>query len=397
MARLIRKTHYERFEEQRERVAPVVNQALAENPTVEGLMFAVFNRYHSPRGPLAVDPLVPGATLEAAIRREIGRLGDDPSFKEVTDRLQGSLLHAAISRAFPGKQSEVSTAYMQQWQMWKFEKSGQKVYEVSPGLASRASKTELRGVTTDLLLAPSTMPYRSIYLLVPPEAGLEVENIDSGTHPVEGIYVTTDRMPDGTPGWRLMVVGVPKRNVFDDALFHFIIPLPPGLSLDEAIAREVGRAGSHGRDYFNAAELKCLEVMPALFRWAMNVVLYATSADARRTDVWNHDNAERLLENAKKHPKGPKRERAKEQLRAANLRRRVYLGAGIPVLADEGPASPGQGAHAKASLIVRTLVQGHWRNQAHGPAHALRKLIWISPFWRGPDDGEVSNPVHKVG
>ncbi len=30
-----------------------------------------------------------------------------------------------------------------------------------------------------------------------------------------------------------------------------------------------------------------------------------------------------------------------------------------------------------------TLVRGHWRNQVHGPGNALRKLLWIQPFYRG--------------
>ena len=32
---------------------------------------------------------------------------------------------------------------------------------------------------------------------------------------------------------------------------------------------------------------------------------------------------------------------------------------------------------------VTTLVRGHWRQQAHGPRHTLRRTTWIEPFWRG--------------
>jgi hypothetical protein len=32
---------------------------------------------------------------------------------------------------------------------------------------------------------------------------------------------------------------------------------------------------------------------------------------------------------------------------------------------------------------VTTLVRGHWRNQVHGPGNALRKIIWVQPFYRG--------------
>ncbi|MGM1063106.1 hypothetical protein [Saccharothrix sp. Mg75] len=35
---------------------------------------------------------------------------------------------------------------------------------------------------------------------------------------------------------------------------------------------------------------------------------------------------------------------------------------------------------------VRWLVRGHWRNQAHGPDRSLRRLVWINPQVRGPQD-----------
>jgi len=38
-------------------------------------------------------------------------------------------------------------------------------------------------------------------------------------------------------------------------------------------------------------------------------------------------------------------------------------------------------------LRSRFTVRGHFRNQAHGPGRALRKLRWIEPHWKGPRDG----------
>lgn len=35
------------------------------------------------------------------------------------------------------------------------------------------------------------------------------------------------------------------------------------------------------------------------------------------------------------------------------------------------------------------LVRGHWRNQAHGPHRALRKQLWIKPFWKGDESTRV--------
>lgn len=38
-------------------------------------------------------------------------------------------------------------------------------------------------------------------------------------------------------------------------------------------------------------------------------------------------------------------------------------------------------------LKHRHIVRGHYRNQAHGPARSLRTMKWISPYWKGPEEG----------
>jgi transcription elongation factor Elf1 len=40
-------------------------------------------------------------------------------------------------------------------------------------------------------------------------------------------------------------------------------------------------------------------------------------------------------------------------------------------------------------LTVQFVVRGHRRWQAHGPKHSQRKLIWINPFWKGPEEGRA--------
>lgn len=46
------------------------------------------------------------------------------------------------------------------------------------------------------------------------------------------------------------------------------------------------------------------------------------------------------------------------------------------------------------TLSYRFWVTGHWRWQAHGPEHSLRKRIWIDPYEKGPDFAER---VHEEG
>lgn len=47
-------------------------------------------------------------------------------------------------------------------------------------------------------------------------------------------------------------------------------------------------------------------------------------------------------------------------------------------------------------LEKRFIVRGHYRNQAHGTQRALRKRIWIQPYWKGPEWSERMNRPYKI-
>lgn len=49
------------------------------------------------------------------------------------------------------------------------------------------------------------------------------------------------------------------------------------------------------------------------------------------------------------------------------------------------------------TLTKRFLVRGHWRQQAYGEGFQKHKLIFIAPFWKGPEDGELIEKVYTVG
>lgn len=56
-----------------------------------------------------------------------------------------------------------------------------------------------------------------------------------------------------------------------------------------------------------------------------------------------------------------------------------------------------RGGHGGHAPKVQFLVRGHWRQQAHGPARAQRKTIWIEPHWKGPEEARVLLRSHKLG
>lgn len=53
--------------------------------------------------------------------------------------------------------------------------------------------------------------------------------------------------------------------------------------------------------------------------------------------------------------------------------------------------------HASSAPSIRSIVRGHFRNQAHGKARAERKRIYVKPFWRGPGEPTTSPREYKVG
>lgn len=64
---------------------------------------------------------------------------------------------------------------------------------------------------------------------------------------------------------------------------------------------------------------------------------------------------------------------------------------GSPVYVDVRPAlAEYLSGRKSASPSVQFLVRGHWRNQAYGEQRLLRKLLWIEPFWKGPDGAVIT-------
>lgn len=55
-----------------------------------------------------------------------------------------------------------------------------------------------------------------------------------------------------------------------------------------------------------------------------------------------------------------------------------------------------QDPRKRATPAVQILVRGHWKMQAYGPQHSLRKPIHIEPYWRGPEDAPILVHDHEI-
>lgn len=91
----------------------------------------------------------------------------------------------------------------------------------------------------------------------------------------------------------------------------------------------------------------------------------------------------------RKDPVNVRRHARPRDVTVVNLRR---------AMTQNGDAGPDIGATdaERRSYSRRWVVSGHFRNQAHGPGHSLRKLIWIPPYIKGPDDVPIGKTVYRA-
>jgi len=289
--------------------------------------------------------------------------------------------------------AQLHTVGHMQYHVAAHRMTGKKTYDVQPGLAERLKNTELRGLTADDL----HLPFPSIYLVVPPEAELQIYNTESDWHKVVGIYITEDVDAKGYRCWRFLVCGEPKpREVMgvkddNDALIFFHVPLPVGSPLTEAVAKaqeecdeDVKRDSKWAK---NAANFMKND-WPHIFRWAMNVVLYISMEGAESEDVIANEEARHIVEQMKGLPNGSgKKNKLGGRLSKMQQCQRIILGKSVTV------------QKGGWSLTVRVLVSGHWRNQPFGPGRMYRRIQWIEPYWKGEEHegcDEVPEPSTAV-
>jgi hypothetical protein len=76
---------------------------------------------------------------------------------------------------------------------------------------------------------------------------------------------------------------------------------------------------------------------------------------------------------------------------------RVYR-VGKPIELDVRPAIQDyiNGKRHGASPTVQFVVRGHWRNQACGLKLSQRKIMWIKPYWKGPEDAPINVRSHVL-
>jgi len=285
-----------------------------------------------------------------------------------------------------GTQEDLNTTTQMHYQQASFILAGKKVYEVALGLALELIDTELRGIKTDEL----RLPFESVYIHLPKGAGMQIPNADTGYHGMEGIYITEDREENGNRMWRFLLCGEPKPLVVDgvewdnDALLHWKMELPDGITLDEAVNRcEVEMEQQTESEGFKAFIPDFRET----FRFTMNTILYATMPDADVQTLITDPDARKLFARIKKMPKGKKRAKLSERLKTMNTDTRIVLGREVTIDRTALDArKPGNAGAKGRKMHVQFRRCGHWRNQRYGSMSVPLEdrpynRIRIKPTW----------------
>lgn len=286
------------------------------------------------------------------------------------------------------------------YHMLNFDAHGRHAYKVSDGLAMKLALTELRGLKCEDL----RLPYKALYLEIPGFLGFKIKNAITGWHEVEGIYVSEDNNDsgqgegtvaqpvDGGRSWRVCVTAKENENKIsdnDDAMVYFTIPLVEGWSLDASLANLAARVYKNQKEdpgLYGVAE-ETIENWIAVFRWTLNVMLYATTPDGEHETVRDNAEAEAIWRRVQKLPKGPKREGLVGRYKQLDPRLRTLLGRSVKVTPNLRTMFEQRGKGSGNGAFVRTYVAGHWQRYAVGPGRKERRWQFVEPYWRGPEDG----------
>lgn len=258
-----------------------------------------------------------------------------------------------------------------------------RTYEVSNGIAEMLLNTKL-DIDTDLLKSP----FREI-ILMPPPGLLQVYNRYTGWHDVYTIYVHLDERSPIDKMLRVLVVGKANEkstNPYDDAAFFFKVDFKEGNVFDnlDTYMKEWEKDPLH--DTYSTEN--DTEVMPRIFQFVLNVLLYLTSQDAdiRHKDSQYQDMAKRIkgLKSAGKIRK------LQQRMEKEPVERRYVVGSSVHLSTEERTLYQGV---AKGRL--KWAVGGHWRKQWYGKrGEQYQKPKWIRPYFKG---SELADLIRSVG
>lgn len=219
---------------------------------------------------------------------------------------------------------------------------------------------------------------------------LHLPNHLSGEHILEGAYVEVGTREEVGRGLYVLLTASPlgKRNALDDATHAVFLPLEKHMSLQQAIHWSFDKGNENAREHglitppvdTLAPALECLNFLA-------KTLLYIGLPEARRSVHPDRTQWQKSHSALKSTAKRSKAERKGRQLVD-------YILISAPTSQQEEP----RGMDDTRKGPKPHWRRGHYRMQAHGPQHSLRKLTFISPLLVNASDGSTveTAPEYRV-
>lgn len=316
---------------------------------------------------------------ERLISEIIGDNSSDPAFNKLRQML-------GLSSRMGGG-TEVGNAYATLFFL-RQAMHPQTYFVVDDALVEMLENTD---ISDDISAGMVNVPYSRFYV----EFGkartcnMRLPNTSTGQHILEGAYVERGFNSRLGEGLLILLTGSPlgKSGAMDDATHSVFLPLAdPNLTVREALeltfkmGKEVSLANG-------------LQVTPDSFLqqafedilFLIKVLLYIGLPEARKElhrDKTQWDRATSSLQSTAKKAKAAKRSRA--------LVDHILISA-PPREVDTSKAKGGDQRSVKSHWR-----RGHYRTQAHGPQHTLRRIIFIQPTLVHGDAGAAATPKYVV-
>lgn len=308
---------------------------------------------------------------------------EDFTFDQFIDT---EFVRGMIQQRDPQKERELNSVIQMMFHLYAYYKGSGRTYEVREELGEMLLNTKL---DVDICMVKS--PFREIQILVPPI--LKLHNNTTGLHDISTIYVNYSEISETHKLLKMLCVGRPNQNSqheLDDALFYFRIPLNEG-KVSDAVRKEVEdwkQSPSFGKFSENAKY--DVELIPRVFQFVLNVLLYITSENSDiRLQKSQVDELKRKLEGLKSPTKIRK---LKHRIEKESTIHRYVIGSNITLSPEEQKLYD---AIKRNGPRVRFPVGGHWRMQWVGKKGSqIQKPTWIRPHFKGPEMAEL---VRSIG
>lgn len=287
--------------------------------------------------------------------------------------------------------------------LFNFMLFGEKVFHFSDGLVGNLAHTALDAPSEYLRL-----PFPSCMFLFTSDKMMEALNRFTKTAPLDSHAPISvflyDR--DYEDGRKLVIVAYHSKGQQVHGLVKRELFIHPDWSLEQSLHTDWNKLYEahkewNDTDVPSVAELTGLptEEEPFyeegldFFRIIINSILYLSSNDPDIVGVISPTpEYEGKIASTKSNLK---KKKLRKQAKRFSALDGVLVGNTVqPILVDK-TQRPGKVPSASAGdnkLHKRIQVRGHWRNQACGKNREDRKLIYIKPFFKGPEMAEL---VHK--